>query len=287
MLFDKMIGTIQERGLIKARGKQRTDSTHVLAAIRDLNRYELVHETLRNALESLVTVAPAWVRTIAQPEWPERYSRHLFNFNSPKTDKERDKLARIIGSDGFALLASIDEATKNGLGWLDNIPAVVILREVWQQQYTQPPEPPRFLEQNEQVPGAERIASPHDKDARFSTKRSTEWTGYKVHFSETVTSQNNYKVRVVGPPMEDKSWQARESGFDKSYFKIDWVAKVDTCPNGMKTKSWRTDTTDTSLAVFKPSDCHKCRYREICVRGLTPAGQPMARHLTLKPQAEH
>ena len=36
----------------------RTDSTHVLAATRDLNRLELVGETLRATLNALATVAP-------------------------------------------------------------------------------------------------------------------------------------------------------------------------------------------------------------------------------------
>jgi hypothetical protein len=49
---------LRERGLLKVRGRQRTDSTHVLAAIRVLNRLELVGEILRHALNSLAVVAP-------------------------------------------------------------------------------------------------------------------------------------------------------------------------------------------------------------------------------------
>ena len=52
-------------GLPKARGQQRTDSTHVLAAIRVLNRFELVAETLRAALNEFATVAPAWLQGLA------------------------------------------------------------------------------------------------------------------------------------------------------------------------------------------------------------------------------
>lgn len=44
-LFDRMPGTLwvtfRERKLLKARGKQRTDSTHVLAAIRAINRLQV------------------------------------------------------------------------------------------------------------------------------------------------------------------------------------------------------------------------------------------------------
>ncbi len=41
-LFDVLLEHCRKRGWIKARGKQRTDSTHVLAAIRTLRRLECV-----------------------------------------------------------------------------------------------------------------------------------------------------------------------------------------------------------------------------------------------------
>jgi len=48
-LLDTLLKQFKERGWLKERGKQRTDSTHVLAAIRNLNRLEGVGETLRAA----------------------------------------------------------------------------------------------------------------------------------------------------------------------------------------------------------------------------------------------
>ncbi|MDH3603615.1 MAG: transposase, partial [Candidatus Tectomicrobia bacterium] len=59
-LLDTLLGACKARGLIKARGKQRTDSTHVLAAIRTLNRLESVLETLRAALNQLSEADPQW-----------------------------------------------------------------------------------------------------------------------------------------------------------------------------------------------------------------------------------
>ena len=56
--LDKLLERCQALGLLKARGQQRTDSPHVLAAGRVLNRLELVAETLRAALNALATVAP-------------------------------------------------------------------------------------------------------------------------------------------------------------------------------------------------------------------------------------
>src|SRR5918996_5666110 len=71
-LLDTLLEACQARGWIKARGKQRTDSTHVLAAIRTLNRLELVLETLRAALNQLSEADATWVRRWVPLEWFER-----------------------------------------------------------------------------------------------------------------------------------------------------------------------------------------------------------------------
>ncbi len=75
LLLDTLLAAFRQRGLLKARGRQRTDSTHVLAAVRALNRLELVAETMRHALEVLAAVAPAWLRGHAAAEWGARYGR--------------------------------------------------------------------------------------------------------------------------------------------------------------------------------------------------------------------
>ena len=67
LLLDAVLDLCREAGLLKRRGKQRTDSTHVLAAIRELHRLENVGETLRHALNRLAAVAPTWVRAQVDP----------------------------------------------------------------------------------------------------------------------------------------------------------------------------------------------------------------------------
>jgi hypothetical protein len=62
-------------GLLKARGQQRSDSTHVLAAIREMNYLEHVCETIRAALNALAVTAPKWLCSITPPEWVTRYGR--------------------------------------------------------------------------------------------------------------------------------------------------------------------------------------------------------------------
>src|SRR6266568_1780728 len=74
VLLNTLLQFCQERGYIRERGKQRTDSTHVLAAIRTMNRLECIGETLRAALNSLAVVEPFWLRARVPVEWYERYS---------------------------------------------------------------------------------------------------------------------------------------------------------------------------------------------------------------------
>ena len=78
-----MLERFKARGLIKLRGRQRTDSTHVLGAVRDLHLLELVTETLRAALNDLAGVAPGWLRAVARPEWFDRYAKRAEDWRLP------------------------------------------------------------------------------------------------------------------------------------------------------------------------------------------------------------
>src|SRR5215813_5059028 len=181
--LEKLLPQFKEMGLLKQRGRQRTDSTHVLAAVRMLNRLERVGETIRAALNSLAVIAPEWLRGVALPEWYERYERRMENYQFPKTEAARTALGAQIGTDGWSLLQAIDEAPE----WacLRELPAIKTLRQVWGEQYTAPPHPIRWLKVEELGASSELIASPYDLEARWSTKRGLEWVGYKVHLTET------------------------------------------------------------------------------------------------------
>jgi transposase len=56
-LLDLALVRLKEAGLVRERTTQRTDSTHVLAAVRDLTRLELVTEAVRAALEEVARTA--------------------------------------------------------------------------------------------------------------------------------------------------------------------------------------------------------------------------------------
>jgi len=186
-LFDTLLERLQAGGLLRARGRQRTDSTHVLAAVRALTRLGVVGETLRHALNSLAVVAPDWLRAQLQPTWAgwvERYGYPFTDYRQPRAAAAQATLAEAIGGDGRCLLGAIyDPATPP---WLREVPAVETLRRVWVQQYHATPEgPPRWRGDRELPPSNRLVQSPYDAEARFTTKRQTHWTGYKAHVTET------------------------------------------------------------------------------------------------------
>src|SRR6266849_6550297 len=104
LLLDQLLERCRALGLLKARGQQRTDATHVLAAIRVLNRLELVAETLRAALNAVATVAPDWLQAITPLAWYERSSRRIEESRLPKATAEREAYAHTVGEDGFRFL---------------------------------------------------------------------------------------------------------------------------------------------------------------------------------------
>jgi transposase len=195
LLLETLLTLLQERNLLKARGTQRTDSTHILAAIRTLNRLELVGETMRFALNRLAVVAPAWLRAHMQSAWPERYGSRVENYRFPKAAAARQRLAAIIGADGFALLqaAYAPEAPPEVRAAL----AVEVLRQVWIQQYYGPDDPPRWRQAPDVPPSAQLIHSPYDVEARYSIKRGSAWVGYKAHATETCDDNTPHIITHV------------------------------------------------------------------------------------------
>lgn len=183
-LLEHMLARFQEMGLLKGRGRQRTDSTHVLAATRELNRLETVGETMRHALEAIAQVAPEWLQQQAAPEWFDRYGPRIDQHRLPDSKEERQELAEAIGRDGVELLTAL--YVREARPELRSLPEVEGLRQIWVQQYVQQEGEIRWRQPDDLPPGERMIQSPHDLEARYSHKASgADWTGYKTHFTET------------------------------------------------------------------------------------------------------
>jgi transposase len=338
-LLDQLLKVLKEHHLLKERSHQRTDSTHIWAAIRRINRLEKVGETLRAALNDLASIAPAWLKVRIPASWYDRYGTRIEGSRLPKEKKEQDELALQIGKDGRQLLewvyesGSSREIQENG--------AVEILRRIWIQEYYQQEDEINWRDPDNTPPGEQRIHSPYDAEARYSEKRGEGWVGYKGHLTETceedtphiivqvettpapqpdfeviptiqqnladkqvlpddhlmdqgymnirhvVAAEKDYGIRIIGHPMGDSSWQAKEAkGFDLPHFVIDWVRKVVLCPLHHASRYWSAGKDSQGEPVFKiefsAQDCDACPQRLHCTHS-----QSSGRRLSIRPQAEY
>ena len=181
-LLELLLEQCREGKWLKARGRQRTDSTHVLAKIRALNRTLCVAQTMVYVLNVLSEVAPDWVLSHVPVQWVERYGQRLEHERLPKEEQERKQYANQVGADGWMLLAAVKASTTPD--WMQTLPAITTLRTIWEQQF-EPRAQGGQWRSEPAVPAAQLINSPYDKDARNGKKRATFWTGYKVHFTQT------------------------------------------------------------------------------------------------------
>ena len=203
ILLDKFLQRCRENGLLKERGKQRTDATRVLAAIRVMNRLELVGETMRAALNAIATEAPLWLRQVAPSEWYERYGRRIEDYRLPKSQEKRAAYAQRVGEDGFQLLDLLAE--KDTPKEANSLPEVNTLRLMWSRHYSRDedkkdggsPGQVRFKSNRELSRASEAIESPYDTDARYRSRYSTNWTGYLVHITETCEDDDVHLITHV------------------------------------------------------------------------------------------
>ena len=190
--LDALLARLAAGGLVKAGGKQRTDSTHVVAAVAALNRLELAGESVRAALEALTAACPDWVaQRICVPDFARRYGTPMTSWRPPQSEARREELAIAYARDGYALLEAVYDSSSPG--WLRELPATDVLRRVLLQNYTRAiADGKEVIKRREKEPegdglppGHARIASPYDTDARWGVKREEFWLGYKLHVTET------------------------------------------------------------------------------------------------------
>jgi transposase len=199
-LLEELLVRLKQQGLVKARGQQRTDSTHILAAVRQLNRVEIVGETLRRVLNELAEVAPEWLKALAPAEWFTRYGRRFEQMRLPKERAERERLLETIGADGWALFEAV--RTTPQAETLRSLASVEFLRRMWVQQYwITVDEAGRYQvhvrPDDNQPPGAQRLHTPYDDEARYSAKREMGWVGYKTHLTETSEPDDVHLITQV------------------------------------------------------------------------------------------
>lgn len=179
-VFDRLVEAFRTKGLIKERGKQRTDSLAMLTKVRHLSRLELVVESLRLAVDAALKANRAWCEVIIPPVWEEQYGeRYVLGRHRPE---EWDAYERTVGNDGQWFLERLE--SEGAPAELKNLPEVQVLKTVWAQQFRV--EAGQMVYQTvSNYDGHTEIQTPHDPQARYSKKRDFEWIGGKLQVTET------------------------------------------------------------------------------------------------------
>ena len=135
LVFDQLLAKLREANLIKARGKMRTDSTHVIGLVNRLSQLELIRESLRAALNKLSTAALAWMEKQVPPAFRAEYAQRQNDY-SLSAEQIALQLTQ-VAQDGFWLLAQLEREAPD---WVQALTEVEVLRKVLAQQFPQGPD---------------------------------------------------------------------------------------------------------------------------------------------------
>ena len=191
-VLDLLLERLVADGLLAPGGKARTDSTHVIAAVRDLNRLEMAGETVRAAVEALAAAAPDWLAGVIEVgEWARRYGSRVDSWGLSPSGTKRAELMLAYGTDARTLLGAVYHPAAPA--WLSELPAIEVLRVMLVQNYVVAIDAQgreviraRQADTDGLPPSRLRLSSPYDTDARWGVKGDDlRWNGYKVHLTET------------------------------------------------------------------------------------------------------
>jgi transposase len=142
-----------------------------------------------------------------------------------------------------------------------------VMRRVWVQQYYRDGDDTHWRTKKKygQPPANMMISSPHDLDIHYRVKRSTEWTGYKVHLTETcekehprlitqveTTTSSVHDVKMTEKIQDDlaaRNLKPEIQIVDQGYIEIDLLIKshekdIDLVGPVASGKSWQSKEED-------------------------------------------
>src|SRR5947199_3068875 len=288
LLLDRLLEVCKQRGWLKAGGKQRTDSTHVLARVRSLSNLECVGETLRAVLDDLATLAPDWLVQHISPDWFERYSHR---YDDLCGEQAKWRAGPQESSDEGIIGSPYDPEARTGkkreTTWLGY---KVHLTETCALETTQDPQAkvvPQLITDVQttvaNVQDVEMTAIIQENLAKQGLLPDEQIvdTGY-IDADLRVRSHQNYGIRLLGPVLSDNSWQAKaDKGFDVGSFHLDWQGKLATCPRGQTSSRWG-QAGERMEVVFARETCAACPVRSDCTKSSTTG-----RVLHVRPQVAH
>lgn len=184
-LLDLALARLEEAGLVRERTTQRTDSTHVLALVRDLTRLELITEAVRAALEEVAGTSPHLLDELVDEGWGLRYGRPVRLGKNPTKPKTR---ILATGNDAVRLL---EHLYQHGADRASG-PRVQALRQIISQNYHHDAAGHlRWRTAEKEAgpglpPSSRVVVSPYDTSARYARHgHIISWKGFAAHLTET------------------------------------------------------------------------------------------------------
>jgi len=183
MVFEHLLDYLRERGLVRAGGKQRTDTTHILGAVKQLGDIEVIGEGVRLAISELMSTDAKWVMQHLPASFIKSYKRPMPNYRMSK--QELETFIQETGEEARWLL---DQVALCGSVEMQQLPTVLQLARIWEDQYQYVNEPDCHCLVARQGKDCivDRLRTPHDPEATFGAKRDKNWVGYKVHITESL-----------------------------------------------------------------------------------------------------
>ena len=199
VVFERLVAYLRERGYIKERGKQRTDSTKMIGLVARLSRLELVLETIRVTLGALVDADASWVRNHLSVALVDNYSQRRWDFRLSESEIRR-RMGE-AGQEGYWLL---DQVEAHGSDELKTLAEVKQLRRILEEQFTRGEDGDTAPRPPSQVKG-DVITTPHDPEVRYGYKGGQGWVGYKLQVTETAGEASRFitDVEVVPAMRQD------------------------------------------------------------------------------------
>jgi transposase len=180
VVFERVLTYLRERGYVQKGGKQRTDSTHIVGHVMALSRLEVVWESIRVALNGLISTDAPWVLKWLPSSFVELYSARRSDYRLK--DSEVAPALHKAGKEGQWLVTQV---LTTGSQELLSLPELTLLRRVLEEQYAPDAAGVPQTRPAGQVTG-DVISSPHEPQARYGNKGNHAWIGYKLHVTETV-----------------------------------------------------------------------------------------------------
>ena len=216
LIFELVLKWVRSLGFLKRYGKQRTDSTHLIGCVERMSRLELMWETLRLALRAIKSAIPEWYAASIPAAFHEAYvERHSdWQLNKEEVKVEMKK----AGQDGFWLLDCLEDSAPEDVL---SLPEVETLRTVLEQQFER--QDGKTIVRKPPIKGKDVLASPHDPEARWSKKRSTQWVGYKLQVTETAEA----KDEDGNESDDDDNHDSEGNNQDKKSETVNFITDID------------------------------------------------------------